>query len=372
MIQGPISFLPIFLLTLPLIERFGHGRLGLFITPIVVLGVVPLVDVMLGRDRLNPDAESEPGLDARRGFHLVLWAAVPLQLLVTFTTLRAAATRPLGVLELVDLVLSAGLISATVGINVAHELVHRGSRTERLLGHVLLLTVGYVHWGIEHVHGHHRWVATPRDPVSARQGQTVYGFLPRAIWGEARGAWTIEARRLARLGLPALHARNRLLWGFAFEGALLVGLGVGWGAKVALVWLGAGLVAVALLQVINYVEHYGLERRQDGAGRYERVSPAHSWDSSEWLSNKLLFNLQRHADHHAHAGRPFQLLRHVEGSPQLPTGYAGMVLVALVPPLWFWIMDPRLEACRRAQPVAAAETPAPAVSPIDPTAERAF
>ena len=120
------------------------------------------------------------------------------------------------------------------------------------------------------------------------------------------------------------------------------------GEKLASFFLIQAFVAILLLEVVNYVEHYGLYRKKNSkTGRYEKVTPIHSWNSDLYFSNALLFNLQRHSDHHANVNLPFPLLKDHPQSPMLPVGYPGMVLLALVPPLWFRVMDPKVEEWER-------------------------
>ncbi len=335
-----------------LLGAWGGGAWAL-LTPLAMFGAVPVLDELLGRDERNPAPEQEGRLlsDARFDRLLYLYVATHLGLLAwSLWHASGLASEPWA---LAGFVLATGLSNGAIGFTVAHELVHRtNERRATLAGHALLHALCYPHWGLEHVAGHHRYVGTPRDPATARQGEAVFAFLPRSILGGHLSAWRIEAERLARLGLPAWHPRNRIHAHWALQLALLLALALGLPRAATLWFLGQAAVAILLLETINYVEHYGLRRRQlapapaGGAADagYERVTPMHSWNQNNLLTNHLLLNLQRHADHHAHADRPFALLRHFPGAPQLPTGYAGMVLLALLPPLWFRVMDPRVAA----------------------------
>src|SRR5262249_10235402 len=214
---------------------------------------------------------------------------------------------------------------------IAHELIHRNAAIDRVLAWVLLGHVGYMHWAIEHVAGHHRRVATPDDPATARLGESLPAFLVRSFLGGYRSAWGIEVARLQRRGGAARSAlRNRVLWGTLAPLVLAGALGAWLGPRAALLYLGQCLIAIALLEIINYVEHYGLERRLLRPGVYERVSPLHSWNASHRLTNALLFNLQRHSDHHVWPQRPYHILRHFDESPQLPFGYAAIALLAVL------------------------------------------
>lgn len=340
-----LPFLVIFLLPLGVARGFAHGGLFAFVTPFVVFGVVPLLDALLGLDTRNPSDDEARG--GRWAFRLLTWLAVPVQGALVLGGAYLLATRPYTLAEIVGLTLSVGVTTGAMGITVAHELVHRTSRLDRFLGQLLLLLVGYMHWGIEHVAGHHKWVATPRDPATSRRGESVFAFVVRSVVGSYRSAVEIERTRGAERGRGPFHPRARMLWFTLLPlalGAALVGL---LGGTAGAFFFGQSAVAVALLEVVNYVEHYGLRRREIAPGRYERVTPLHSWNASHRLTNWFLFNLQRHSDHHAYPQRPYETLRHFDESPQLPHGYATMVLLALVPPLWRRVMDPRVDGLAR-------------------------
>jgi alkane 1-monooxygenase len=310
-----------------------------------VFGAVPLLDAWLGHERRNP---GEDIAHARRfDVPLVLWVVTQVAVLMWWITRDMGET--IGVALALG-TLSVGLMTGGIGITVAHELMHRKSRFERALAEVLMSCVGYAHFCIEHVHGHHRHVATPLDPASSRLGENVYRYLPRTIFGGFASAWSIEAERMTRSGAHVWHWRNRMLRYAAVQLAIYTTLFAALGGLAVALWAAQSVVAIVLLEVINFVEHYGLERRELAPGKYERVQPRHSWNASHRVTNWLLFNLQRHSDHHFLASRPYDVLRHYDDVPQLPAGYATMVLVALVPPLWRRIMDPRVHALREAEP----------------------
>jgi alkane 1-monooxygenase len=201
-----------------------------------------------------------------------------------------------------------------------------------------------MHFAIEHLRGHHQRVATDEDHASARLNETVFAFFWRSIIGQLGSAWNLERQRLVKRGSSVFSVRNEMLW----FGAIQTG---SWGALVALFGWSTGwaliavaAVAVILLEVVNYVEHYGLRRAIDSRGRWEPVGPQHSWNSDHRLSRAMLFELPRHTDHHMNAGRSYSTLQSVDHAPQLPAGYPTMVLIALVPPLWFRLMNPRVAA----------------------------
>lgn len=311
-----------------------------FATLIFVFVLTPGLDAVLGLDTRN--VEDEAAQLANPWFDRVLLAWIPLQLGVMAWTVWAVAVEGRAPLDAVGLVLSAGVVGAA-GLNVAHELMHRKDRTHRGLAELLCASVTYTHFCVEHVHGHHKNVATPQDPASARRGETVYGFLPRSILGGIRSAWRIEAKRARARGEAGTLRDRRLRYGLGLAALYGVTAALA-GPTGALALFGMGAVAVGHLEVINYVEHYGLQRAALGEGRYERVGPDHSWNSAHRLTGLYLFGLPRHADHHYLASRPYPILRHHPDSPQLPAGYATMLLLAMVPPAWFAVMEPRLDA----------------------------
>ncbi|MGQ3053815.1 MAG: alkane 1-monooxygenase [Roseateles sp.] len=318
----------------------------LWLMPAVIYSLVPLLDWWLAEDRANPPAEAVPALEADRWYLAVLLLFIPLQFGLT---LHAAwiATRepagPLGAMGLLGLVLTVGGMNG-VAINTAHELGHKRARWERWLSRLVLAPVAYGHFYVEHNRGHHRRVATFEDPASARLGEGYWAFLPRTLIGGLRSAWALEAERLARRGLPAWHWRHECLQAWTMTLTLYGGLvaWLGWGALPFL--LAQALYGASLLEVVNYIEHYGLLRATGADGRPVRCAPEHSWNSNHRVSNLFLYHLQRHSDHHAHPARRYQALRHFDSAPQLPSGYAGLLLLAYCPPLWFRLMDRRVLA----------------------------
>lgn len=342
---SPLPFFSVYLISGVALWFALKGGLYTLIAPLVSTFVaVPVFDVLLGIETRNP-TEAEPGRYARAMFRLATWLAVPVQaaLLLWGTW---AATRPAATpIEIVGLIVAIGMMGGVVGITVAHELVHRANRLDRALGAALLSMVFYRHWAIEHVAGHHRRVATREDPATARLGESLLAFMPRSIALGFMSAWRIESARNARRGVRS-SLRNQVIPCVLTSVAIAAALGIAFGVKAVLFFLAQSLVAIAFLEVINYIEHYGLERRLVRPDVYERVTPVHSWNAAHRLTNALLFNLQRHSDHHVWPTRPYYKLRNHPDSPQLPLGYAGMALLAMVPPLWRRVMDPRVRAHR--------------------------
>lgn len=323
-----------------------------WIGPVIVLVVVPLVDLVAGLDRANPPDDVIEALEADRYYRWITYAFLPVQYAGFVVSLYAVARGlpfgpnggELSTLSAVALACTLGTAGG-IGINTAHELGHKRESHERWLSKVALAQVAYGHFYIEHNRGHHVRVATPEDPASSRMGESFYAFWPRTVLGSVRSAWRLERRRYARRDRHPYRLGNDVLNAWLMTAVL-------WGALVA--WLGLGIVPYLLLQavlgftlleVVNYVEHYGMLRRRVGVAereRYERVDPSHSWNSNNIATNVLLYHLQRHSDHHANPTRRYQTLRDFEESPVLPTGYAGMILLALVPPLFRRAMDPRV------------------------------
>ncbi|MGD9955204.1 MAG: fatty acid desaturase [Candidatus Nanopelagicales bacterium] len=316
----------------------------LWLGPLVILGLVPLVDLLTGLDRSNPPDDLIAALERDRYYRWITFLFLPLQYAGFAVALAYLVRTPLPVVDRVGLAVTIGFIGG-LGINTAHELGHKKESHERWLAKAALAQGFYGHFYIEHNRGHHVRVATSEDPASSRLGESFYRFWPRTVAGSVRSAWGLERRRYARRGQRPWRLGNDVLNAWVMSAVL-------WAALI--VWLGPGvlpylvvqaLVALTLLEAVNYLEHYGMLRLRVGAPgheRYERVDPRHSWNSNNVATNVLLYHLQRHSDHHANPTRRYQSLRDYEESPVLPTGYAGMILLALVPPAWRRVMDPRV------------------------------
>lgn len=320
----------------------GH-EWWLCLLPAVMYIVIPLVDAILGPDGRNPPDDMMAALESDPYYRAIVVAFVPFQYAATVIGCDIAANAALTPFGWAGLVLTVGGING-VAINTAHELGHKRPQWERWLARVTLAPVAYGHFYVEHNRGHHLRVATPEDPASARMGEGFWAFLPRTMIGSVVSAWRIERQALAARGLPVWHWRNELLQAWAMTAVLFGLLAAIFGARVLPFLAIQAFYGASLLEVVNYVEHYGLLRAMRADGRRERCDVTHSWNSSHVLSNLFLYQLQRHSDHHAHPGRRYQALRHFEQSPQLPSGYAGMLLLAYVPPLWFRVMDPKVLA----------------------------
>jgi alkane 1-monooxygenase len=298
-----------------------------------VLLLVALLEAGWPRLRRSPPAAPGPGL---------LWLLrlhVPLQLALIGAGLWAA--RDAGWGTVAGLAFAVGFVAGAQGITYAHELGHARHRADRALAWVLMASVNYSHFMVEHYRGHHVRAATRADPASARLGESLWRFLPRTLAGSLASAWRLEAARL-RMRRQGWRA-SPLAWCTAAGLAAAILLGTLWGAKPLVFWLLMSAVAVWLLETVNYIEHYGLRRAVGADGRPEPFGLMHAWNADHAISNALLANLQRHSDHHMHAWKPFPELAPLPG-PQLPTGYAGCLFLAQVPPVWFRVMHRRVPA----------------------------
>jgi alkane 1-monooxygenase len=319
--------------------------LGLFwwFGPLFVFGMMPVLDNLIGTDRANPPDSVIAWLEADRYYRWCTYLYLPLQ----YASLGWAAWEwshgQLGVVDKLGLAVTVGIVSG-IAINTAHELGHKKEQLERWLSKIALAQTGYGHFYIEHNRGHHVRVATPADPASSRLGESFWEFLPRTVVGSLRSGWRLEADRLRRLGKRPWTLRNDVLNAWAMTGLLFAALLAGFGVGILPYLLVQAVFGFCLLEVVNYLEHYGLVRQRQANGRYERVRAVHSWNSNNISSNVLLYHLQRHSDHHANPTRRFQALRHFDEAPQLPSGYATMIVLAYLTPLWRRVMDPRVLA----------------------------
>lgn len=311
--------------------------------------LVPALDYLLGHDPVNIDKTDERAVSEKLWFKALTLLVLPVHIASLIWSAQWFVNQQLNAWGTIGWLFSQGIVSSILAINVAHELIHKDAKLEKTIGGILLTSVGYFGFKIEHLRGHHVHVSTPEDASSARFGQSLWTFMPEAMFRNTKNAWKLEAERLGNSGLPFIHWRNEmlgytLLWIFFCAGFYLA---LGW--KGLLFFALQGFFAACSLEVINYVEHYGLERKRLDDGRYERTTHLHSWNSDYALSNLMLFQLQRHSDHHAFPKRRYAILRHFEDSPQLPGGYAAMFVLALFPPLWHRVIDPRVLAHKAAQ-----------------------
>lgn len=313
-----------------------------FATVVIAFVIIPIAEQLLGSSPKNLTPEEEAKKSESFFFDLLLYLNLPILYGIVFLFLQTVTTENLQIHEVIGLTLSTSVIVGTIGINVAHELGHRRKKFEQWLSKLMLTTALYTHFFIEHNRGHHVWVATPKDPASASMGESLYRFWWRSISGSYLHAWHLERERLKQKGRSVFTLSNQMIGLHLLQ---VLYLSVVW---YFFDWIGIlfavaiALGGVLLLETVNYIEHYGLRRQLLPNGQYEKVKPWHSWNSDHELGRIFLYELTRHSDHHYKATRKYQILRHFDESPQLPLGYPASMLMALIPPLWFRMMNERV------------------------------
>ena len=310
--------------------------------------IAPILDWVLGEDPSSPPEEIVSQLEQDLYYRRLTYIVVPLHFISLIGAAAYAATQDLSAWAILGLAAVAGVTSG-LAINTGHELGHKNSQFEKLLAKIVLAVPAYGHFTIDHNQGHHRNVSTPDDPASARMGESIYKFALRESPGALREAWGFERDRLARRARPVWHLNNQILQSYALTALLSIGLVGAFGWIVIPFLIVHNLVAWWQLTTANYIEHYGLLRRKDARGKFERCEPHHSWNSNHIYSNLVLLHLARHSDHHTHPTRRYQSLRHYDELPTLPSGYFGAYLLAYIPTLWFRFMDKRLLALPHVQ-----------------------
>jgi alkane 1-monooxygenase len=306
--------------------------------PFLTIGL--LLAALIGAEFVSPRGDVIRGASNPGRYRVLFYIYVPLQLAsILWAIAESAQTPALGV---VSLILSVGIATGVFGMLAAHELVHSRSRAEGVLGGVMLSGMMYRHFRIAHVHFHHRFAATERDSATAELGEGFYAFLIRTVMGQYLEAWRFErARTDARSSLA-----NRAVTDLAITILVCTVVFVKWGLLGIFVFLAQSAIAITVLELFNYIAHYGLRRRADFTGRLEPLGDHHCWNSSNVLVNLLIFNMGRHSYHHRKPSASYQDLQFVRMAPELPAGYAGSILLALVPPLWRHVMDRRVEKLR--------------------------
>jgi alkane 1-monooxygenase len=348
--SDPKRYLWLLGLVVPVIPFIGWGLVGAtdlgvfyWLGPVIVYGLIPVADRLIGKDSDNPPDSAIKWLEQDRYYRWCTYMYLPLQYAGLVLACALWANGGLSFLEQLGLAVTVAMV-AGIGINTAHELGHKRASAERWLAKIALAQTGYGHFFIEHNRGHHVRVATPEDPASSRLGESFWGFLPRTVKGSLSSAIELERERLDRTGDGFWTLKNDVLNAWLMTVVLFGGLTAAFGPEVLPWLLLQAVIGFSLLEVVNYLEHYGLMRRKREDGRYERCAPEHSWNSNNIASNVFLYHLQRHSDHHANPIRRYQALRHYDEAPELPSGYATMIVLAYVPPLWRRVMDPRVLA----------------------------
>lgn len=337
-------WLPLFVAISPVVGIYlAHATsqlAWLWITPVLWYVILPIADALIGRDARNPPDEAVSSLESDPYYKGLVYASIPLFYLTWIVGAWAVATQDYGWVGYLGVTLGVSLTNG-LALVVGHEVGHKTSRFEKRLAQIVLAVPAYGHFSAEHNRGHHKDVATPDDPASSRFGENLYRFVLREIPGAWMRAWRDEKVRLERQGKHAFSPSNELLQSFAITAVL-------YGA--ALAWLGPIIIPFLLISTFwgwqflstsNYIEHYGLLRQKLPDGRFERCRPEHSWNADHLISNLMLYQLQRHSDHHARPTRRYQALR-TDKAPELPGGYPLCFTLAYFPPLWRAVMDRRV------------------------------
>lgn len=329
-------------LTLYLLAWLSFSKTG-FITwlPLVYAWVLlPLSELIMKPDETNLQEAEEELTKHNKWFDYMLYVIVVYQY-ITLVYFLQSFYQPLLWWEKLGRIFTMGLLCGTFGINVAHELGHRVNKYEQWMAKALLTTSLYVHFFIEHNKGHHKNVATPDDPSSARYNEPVYTFYFRTIIYSYLSAWKIANSECHKKGSSSFSLKNEMIQAHFIQLVFLTAVYLFAGGHILIYFICAAAIGILLLETVNYIEHYGLQRRKTATG-YERALPCHSWNSNHTLGRIMLFELSRHSDHHFMASRKYQLLKHHDDAPQLPTGYPGSMILALITPAWFYVMNKKI------------------------------
>ena len=308
----------------------------------IAFGIIPLLEQFIPQSIDNHPVEKEEARSHHPIFDALLYVHIPVLYAILFYAFYKIANTELTTLESVGMIFNVGIIVGSYGINVGHELGHRQNKFEQFLSKILLLPALYQHFFIEHNRGHHKNVATDLDPATSRLGENLYSFWFRSVKDSYLNAWRLESERLEKEGKPVMSFENEMLRFQFYQIAYLVSVKFFFGTPALFFAIAFAIGGFLLLETVNYIEHYGLRRQILPNGRYEPVLPHHSWNSDHELGRIFLYELTRHSDHHYKTTRKFQILRHFDESPQLPFGYPLSMIVSLVPPLWFKMMDKRV------------------------------
>lgn len=349
-----LKYLPIYTIPVFAYISFFGGGVWSYALVLYAFGLVPLLDFLTPINPNNHSEAEEALVKNDRFYDFLLYTTIPIQYTLLILFFFAVQQAHLSRFELVGIVLSFGICCGGIGINVAHELGHRKTLFEQRLAKVLLLTSLYMHFFIEHNRGHHKNVATEADPATARYGEIVYFFWLRSVVNSYLSAWHLENDRLLHLGKGIVSLHNEMIQYSLIQFAFLGAIFYFFGGFVLSCFVVSAVIGFLLLETINYVEHYGLMRRKNEGGIYERILPVHSWNSEHLIGRILLFELTRHSDHHFRSTRKYQILRYFDESPQMPAGYPAMILLSLVPPLWFFVMHRHIKRYKAQHPQAAA------------------
>ena len=332
--------------SIPLVGLFGiyFGGVWMYAALVFAFVLIPILELLLPIDVRNYAESTKVERLKNELFDALLYLNVPIVYFALLYSLHKLTSSNLTQSELIGMTLSLGIILGSNGINVAHELGHRTSFIEKILGKILLIPSHYTHFFIEHNNGHHLHVATPDDPSTAKYNQNLYAFWIQSVTGTYTKAWKIQLKLNEVEHRSFFSFKNDMFWFTIIQTSYLVIIYLLYGFDGLILATLAGIVGFLLLETINYIEHYGLKRNLLDSGRYERVSEKHSWNSNHILGRIMLYELTRHSDHHYKSQKKYQILEYHDVSPQLPFGYPTSMVLSFVPPLWFMVMNKRIPA----------------------------
>ena len=330
--------------SIPVIGMIGiyFGGFWTYAALLFAFVVIPLLELVLPIDERNYDTKTILKRLHAKFFDFLLLLNVPVVYGAMLFSLYRITEYQLQLYEIIGMTLSLGIILGANGINVAHELGHRKTTFEKVMGKILLIPSHYTHFFIEHNHGHHLHVSTPEDPSTAKYNQNLYSFWIQTVTGTYSKAWQIQKMLNKIDNRSFLSIKNDMFWFAIIQAGYLLVIYYFFGFKGLLFAIFAGIVGFLLLETINYIEHYGLKRNQLASGRYERVTEKHSWNSNHVLGRIILYELTRHSDHHFKSQKKYQILEYHDVSPQMPYGYPTSMVLSFFPPLWFAVMNKRI------------------------------
>ncbi|CAL2106466.1 alkane 1-monooxygenase [Tenacibaculum sp. 190524A02b] len=338
-----LKYVSILILPITVCVSFTHSGWLTFLPLVTFFGFVPLFEFLFKPDKRNFSKEEEIKEKGNKLYSYILYSTVPIQLFFLIWFIFLMQNTEIFSINTLGKIFAMGLMCGVIGINVGHELGHRNNRLDEFLGELLLLTSLNTHFLPYHNAGHHFNVATPNDAATARKNEIVYLFWFRSHFQSYYQAWQLENKRLKNTNRTWLHYQNRMVIYTLCNLVLLGSILYFFGFSSFVSFIISSVIGILLLETVNYIEHYGLLRKKNERGRYERVKRTHSWNSDHVIGKIMLFNLSRHSDHHYNGSKHYQLLKSLPESPQMPTGYPGMMLIALLPPLWFSIMNKKLQ-----------------------------
>jgi alkane 1-monooxygenase len=311
-----------------------------FAAPIVFYGFVPMLEFFL---KVNFTKHEEKAEKNNKLYTYLLYGTIPIQIIFLFFFLNTINTPNLSTLEISGRIFSMGIMTTIIGINVGHELGHRNNKLDEFLGGLLLLSILNTHFLPYHNGGHHYNAATPNDAATAKKGEILYFFWIRSYFQSYYQAWGIENTRMKNERRNWFHFHNKMVMYSLCNIVFLASIFYFFGQFALIAFIIASVINIAQLETVNYIEHHGLLRKKNEHGRYEKVKRIHSWNSNYQVGQILLFNLSRHSDHHFNGSKHYQLLKTVPESPQMPIGYLGMMMLSFLPPLWFLVMNKRIQ-----------------------------